>query len=41
MGMVRVAYGSSLWITSILLSEIGIIVGAESEATDQYDCKYN
>lgn len=32
--MVRVAYGNSLWITSILLSEIGIMVGAESEATD-------
>ena len=31
-GMVRVAYGSSLRITSILLSEIGIMVGAESEA---------
>ena len=39
-GMVRIAYGSSLRMTSSLLSEIGIMVGAESEATNQYNCKY-
>ena len=33
--MVRVAYESSLLIASIFLSEVGIMVVAESEATNQ------
>ena len=37
--MVRVAYESSLLIASIFLSEVGIMVVAESEATNQQDCR--